>query len=390
MRRTDRRLELLKHSAAFAFSISGASLRPNRPHKGRLRLSNWRVTFQRGDQLCPLGASISLISTPSDLNMSHASDAPSDELPKPSSLDDLAEGEDEANPNIAEFTWHVSIFTDTTEESFLGSDKDSALGSGDSSALRKTVTEAVRSTLFQAHLERPLYLWKHNSLHTYLLRICISFQLPSYNGQIQQAIISVRFEDAPDAPDDGGDDTSDSEESGFDRVPHPNIIAFYAENGEVSVSKTNMERSGGSGVVAATPGAAVAEEKMLEESGRVTLEAQGLGKPEKHQVVWTITGHEASGGIPETVKLPLIVATKAERPFSASLTVRTRYKPSKNSPAGTMTVLGQCEKPIYIDPTRLERMALGKKRNRFDETIIAEEVEDLSQCDLSAYSSFGI
>ncbi|KAH7145556.1 hypothetical protein B0J13DRAFT_553643 [Dactylonectria estremocensis] len=320
--------------------------------------------------------------------MSHASDAPSDELPKPSPLDDLAEGEDEPNPNIAEFTC-VSIFTDTTEESFLGSDKDSALGSGDSSALRKTVTEAVRSTLFQAHLE-PLYFWKHNSLHTYLLRFCISFQLPSHNGQMQQAIISVRFEDAPDAPDDGSDDTSDSEESGFDRVPHPNIIAFYAENGEVSVSKTNMEKSGGSGVVATTPGAAVAEEKMLEESGRVTLEAQGLGKPEKHQVVWTITGHEASGGIPETVKLPLIVATKTERRFSASLALSTRYRPSKNSPAGTMTVLGKCEEPIYIDPTSLERIALGRKRSRFDETIIAEKVEDLSQCDLSAYSSFGI
>lgn len=56
--------------------------------------------------------------------------------------------------------------------------------------------------------------------------------------------------------------------------------------------------------------------------------------------------------------------------------------------ASIVPIVGKSDNPIYFDPTTLERMARQRECSRFNSKIVAEEVGNLDQCDISKYSCF--
>jgi hypothetical protein len=51
-------------------------------------------------------------------------------------------------------------------------------------------------------------------------------------------------------------------------------------------------------------------------------------------------------------------------------------------------IIKKSDDPIYFNLTTLERIARQREYSRFDGKIVAEDVGDLDQCDISKHSSF--
>ncbi|KAH7111194.1 hypothetical protein EDB81DRAFT_830659 [Dactylonectria macrodidyma] len=208
--------------------------------------------------------------------------------------------------------------------------------------------------------------------------------------RIRQATIAITFEDAPIifSIEDSSDD------SDTDDIRPPAILEIYPKLYEGPVSTANVEVStelslSGSGLAAINPGGKVSQKKSWEQEGRLLVHGSTVGSPVRHKAIWRVSENPVSKlGVPKEMRLSLIVRPQNRRRFLARLVLHASYGIWRGPLASMVPIVGKSDNPIYFDPATLERMATQKECSRFDGTVVAEDVGDLDQCDISKYSSF--
>lgn len=287
-------------------------------------------------------------------------------------------------------TWSVPLSIDISGEKLLGHVNNPV--AEDASIPREIIADELRSTRFLATLERPLRIGWHHKLPAYHLCFSLSFQNMQLSSgwRIRQASIAITFEDA--SVNTSMEDSSDDSDSDDIRPPaileiHPKLYQGPVSMANVEVS-TELSLSGGS-LASVSLGGMVSQKRSWEQEGRLLVHGSMVGSPVRHKAVWRVSENPISKlGIPKEMRLVLIVRPQNGRRFLARLVLHASYGLWRGPLASMVPIVGKSDDPIYFDPTTLERMARQRECSQFDGKIIAEEVGDLAQCDLSKHSSF--
>lgn len=279
--------------------------------------------------------------------------------------------------------WDIGFEIDEDKESYL----DSSIGqNGNEEELsipREVIADVVGRSRLVAELERPIKIGTYNELPAYLLRVRFAFRQPSSSWlhRIQEAEIDIEFEDAPV-----------ERVSKKGKEEHPAVAAFRPDGkweGDVTPALVTEAASFSinAGYMCAGAEVGVEKSRTFIQKGRVSIHGLRGGGRHRNSVGWVIKEDKVSrGGVPEALRLPIIVARPSATRFSARVTIKAHYGFWRGRLARSIPVVGKNDDPLYFDPKTLEEM-MEKGTRGVDGTKIAEHVGELDALDLGKWSS---
>jgi hypothetical protein len=246
------------------------------------------------------------------------------------------------------------------------------------------VLPRIPATTVHVELVQPIIVGTYYTEPAYLLRLQIHFEAlgsePSLISRIQSASISVLLEDASV--------TEKAEPSGglqFDR----NQMAACAEvePQHLSFVKTFPGIEGWKPFIPAKEASSKEEVDVGTngELGNLNISARRMGSQGRSLLVKVTEDTVRMTGIPSYLTIPFILTHQSLR-FCMRVSLTAKHCLRHGQSAKTIPVLGQANKPLFLDPKTLQQMMETEERS-VENVKVAEWGGSLEAVDLETYSS---